>query len=50
MEILHNIDLYVSRAQSLCLIGTNGAGKSTILHSIYGFTNIFSGQIEVEGK
>ena len=50
MEILHNLDLDVSRAQSLCLIGPNGAGKSTILHSIYGFTNIFSGQIEVEGK
>jgi len=50
MEILHNIDLYVSKAQSLCLIGPNGAGKSTILHSIYGFTNIFSGKIEIDGK
>jgi len=50
MEILHNFDLFVSRAQSLCLIGPNGAGKSTILHSIYGFTNIFSGQIEINGK
>ena len=50
MEILHNLDLYVSKAQSLCLIGPNGAGKSTILHSIYGFTNIFSGQIEIDGK
>jgi len=50
MEILHNFDLLVSRAQSLCLIGPNGAGKSTILHSIYGFTNIFSGQIEIDGK
>ncbi len=50
MEILHNIDLYVGKAQSLCLIGPNGAGKSTILHSIYGFTNIFSGKIEIDGK
>ena len=50
MEILHNLDLFVNKAQSLCLIGPNGAGKSTILHSIYGFTNIFSGQIEIEGK
>ena len=50
MVILHKHDLYVSKAQSLCLIGPNGAGKSTILHSIYGFTNIFSGQIEIEGK
>ena len=50
MEIIHNLDLYVSKAQSLCLIGPNGAGKSTILHSIYGFTNIFSGKIEIDGK
>ena len=50
MEILHNFDLFVKKAQSLCLIGPNGAGKSTILHSIYGFTNIFSGQIELDGE
>ena len=50
MEILHDFNLFVSEAQSLCLIGPNGAGKSTILHSIYGFTNIFSGQIEINGK
>ena len=50
MEILHNFDLSVGKAQSLCLIGPNGAGKSTILHSIYGFTNIFDGKIEIEGN
>jgi len=50
MEILHDFNLFVSEAQSLCLIGPNGAGKSTILHSIYGFTNISSGQIEIGGK
>ena len=49
-KFFHNLDLFVSKAQSLCLIGPNGAGKSTILHSIYGFTNIFSGQIEIDGK
>jgi len=50
MEILHNFDLRVGKGQSLCLIGPNGAGKSTILHSIYGFTNIMSGDIFVGGK
>ena len=50
MKILHDFDLSISKAQSLCLIGPNGAGKSTILHSIYGFTNIFSGKIEIDGK
>jgi len=47
MEILHDLNLQVSKGQSLCLIGPNGAGKSTILHSIFGFTNIFSGRILV---
>jgi branched-chain amino acid transport system ATP-binding protein len=47
MEILHGFNLQVAKGQSLCLIGPNGAGKSTILHSIFGFTNIFSGQILV---
>ena len=50
MEIIHDINLYVGKGQSLCLIGPNGAGKSTILHSIYGFTNIFSGQIQIENN
>ena len=27
MEILHDFDLFVSKAQSLCLIGPNGAGR-----------------------
>jgi branched-chain amino acid transport system ATP-binding protein len=50
MEILHKFNLRVKKGQSLCLIGPNGAGKSTILHSIFGFTNIFSGKIEINGK
>jgi branched-chain amino acid transport system ATP-binding protein len=47
MEILHDINLRVGKKQSLCLIGPNGAGKSTILHAIFGFNNIFSGNIFV---
>ena len=50
MEILHDFNLRIGRGQSLCLIGPNGAGKSTVLHSIFGFTNIFSGSIVVDGK
>jgi branched-chain amino acid transport system ATP-binding protein len=50
MEILHKFELRVGKGQSLCLIGPNGAGKSTILHSIYGLTNIMSGDILVGGE
>ena len=50
MQILHDFNLRVGKGQSLCLIGPNGAGKSTVLHSIFGFTNIFSGEIIVGGN
>ena len=50
MEILHDFSMRVGRGQSLCLIGPNGAGKSTVLHSIFGFTNIFSGKIIINGR
>ena len=50
MQILHNFNLTIDRGQSLCLIGPNGAGKSTVLHSIYGFTNIYSGDVLLEDE
>ncbi len=45
MAILHDFNLQVAKGQSLCLIGPNGAGKSIILHSNFGFTDIYSGCI-----
>lgn len=50
MEILHDFSLRVGKGQSLCLIGPNGAGKSTVLHSIFGFADVMSGSIKVNGK
>ena len=50
MEVLHGIDVFVGARQSLCLIGPHGAGKSTVLHSIYGFTNITAGSITAAGR
>ncbi len=50
MQILHDLNLRVGKQQSLCLIGPNGAGKSTILHAIFGFNNIFSGNITIGGQ
>ena len=50
MQILHNFNLFIGKGQSLCLIGPNGAGKSTVLHSIYGFTDIYDGDVIIENK
>jgi branched-chain amino acid transport system ATP-binding protein len=50
MEILHGVDLMIAAGRSLCMIGPNGAGKSTVLHSIYGFTRITAGTVQVNGR
>ena len=50
MEILHNLDLYVGKAQSLCLIGPNGAGKSTLFNIAIGAESADSGNIFINGK
>ncbi len=47
LQILFDVPLLVGAGESLCLIGPNGAGKSTVLHSLFGFTNIYSGQMRV---
>ena len=49
-DIISSCTLNADKGEIVAILGPNGAGKSTILHSIYGFTNIFSGQIELEGK
>ena len=49
MEVLHGLSLRVARGRSLCLIGPNGAGKSTVLHSMFGFTRITGGRVDVGG-
>ena len=50
IKAVDNATMDVEKGKITGLIGPNGAGKSTILHSIYGFTNIFSGKIEIDGK
>jgi branched-chain amino acid transport system ATP-binding protein len=49
-KILDGARIEISAREIVTLIGPNGAGKSTILHSIYGFTNIFSGDITIDNE
>lgn len=44
IEILRHLDFRVAPSETLALIGRNGAGKTTFLRSIMGFTRI-SGEI-----
>jgi len=47
--VLRDIDLSVSKGQSVCLCGSNGAGKSTLLRLIAGLLAPDQGSITING-
>ncbi len=47
---LKGISFEVNEGEVIALIGANGAGKTTILHTITGLVQAASGTIEFEGK
>lgn len=49
-EILHGIDIEVGEGETVVIIGPNGSGKSTVLKSIFGLADIYSGKISFEGE
>jgi branched-chain amino acid transport system ATP-binding protein len=50
IHALKGVSLEVKEGSICCLIGANGAGKSTTLMSISGIQRITSGDIEFRGK
>ena len=48
--VIHGISLGVEAGEAVCLLGRNGAGKSTTLRSIIGLTPPRSGRIEFKGE
>ncbi|WP_435196704.1 ABC transporter ATP-binding protein [Natronomonas sp. EA1] len=48
--VLHDVSIAVEEGEIACLIGPNGSGKSTLMKSIYGFADIFSGEVRMEGE
>ena len=47
-QILHGIDLRVSRGEVVCLLGLNGMGKTTTLRSIMGLVERVEGEISID--
>ena len=48
--VLFGPSLEVTKGEIVAIIGHNGAGKSTILHAIFGFNDIFDGHITIGPK
>jgi branched-chain amino acid transport system ATP-binding protein len=48
-RILHDFSLRLARGKALCLVGSNGAGKSTVLNAVYGFAKRFAGAVTING-
>src|ERR1700687_1421758 len=49
-RILRGISLRVAAGELICLVGRNGAGKTTALRTIMGYLAPVSGTIEVRGE
>ncbi len=47
---LHNVSFDVKKGETVGIIGTNGAGKSTILKIITGVLNPSDGKVEINGR
>lgn len=50
IQALKGISLHVNKGEIICLIGANGAGKTTALHSISGLIQKIEGEIILDGK
>ncbi|HKY47026.1 MAG TPA: ABC transporter ATP-binding protein [Acidimicrobiia bacterium] len=49
-EVLRSIDLEVKMGETVCLLGSNAAGKSTTLRTILGMVRARSGRVMLRGE
>ena len=49
-QVLFGVNLHVERGEILALLGTNGAGKSTVLSALSGLVRPGAGEIHLDGK
>jgi branched-chain amino acid transport system permease protein len=48
-RVLHGVDLTVGEGEVVALLGTNGAGKSTVLRAVAGLAPVTQGSVIVDG-
>jgi branched-chain amino acid transport system ATP-binding protein len=49
-HILHGVDMTVQEGEVVCLLGRNGAGRTTTLRAIVGMTGARTGSVRIRGQ
>ncbi len=47
--VINRLSLHVNRGSLVCLLGSSGCGKTTVLRAIAGFEPVYHGKITMEG-
>ncbi len=50
LEVVHGVSLHVCAGEIVGLLGANGAGKSSLLKSIIGLLQPWSGDVRIDGR
>lgn len=50
VKVLHGVSLSATAGEIHCLLGRNGAGKSTVMKAIMGLVPLSDGSIELDGE
>ena len=50
LQVLDKVDCYVARGERVALLGTNGAGKSTVLKAVSGLIPVAGGTVRWKGE
>jgi branched-chain amino acid transport system ATP-binding protein len=50
IQVLYGVDFHVRRGERVALLGTNGAGKSTVLKTVSGLVDPTAGQVWWKGE